>query len=86
MWPAGRPATSNSSQLALSWTTAHSPIAEGGKRLMPWAPPEGHGVPSWTRDTAHLLYPARPGTEARTLHHLARAPWGSLSGARVGLF
>ena len=80
-----RPAHATS-HTALAWTTAHSPLTQGGARAWPWAPPEGHGVPSWRKDRAHLLYPPPPGAEVGTPHHLARAEWGSLTGARVGLF
>ena len=84
-WQSSRPATRAVSQRHLRWSNDHSAIAEGGRRSLPWAPPEGHGVPTWTRHHAHLLYPEPPGTEARSLHCLARAEWGSLSGARLGL-
>ena len=86
-WQSSRPATRAAvSQRDLRWSYDHSAIAEGGRRSLPWAPPEGHGVPTWTRHHAHLLYPEPPGTETRVLHCLARAEWGgSLSGARIGL-
>ena len=80
------------SQATIEWTKAHrataaeGPSWQGAPPARPWTPAKGHGTPSWTKDASHLLYPPLPGTEAKNLHHLARAPWGSLSGARVGLF
>ena len=81
-----RHADSSRSHASLEWIKNHSLITQGGADAWPWAPPEGHGIPSWCKDTYHCLYPTPQGCETRVLHHLARAPWGSLSASRVGLF